>query len=295
MTDKFISPTMDWIYDKDPNWASDTETLYKMGFSKKTLVDAHGYNVFGFNADGVDRLGCTEQDYQDPEILGIGKSSGQWMSLSQKLPLPLPRFLKLKTMFERLCRDKWEVEPDWFTGSVFPQDGRARLYAHLGTDYTVGLHWHDPEDRSDNYFTIKTDVVARLQANGGPDELHFRIVSRSLGSNHEIAEQNVCAPNLNAAQSVLANYVNKYLQPVHRWHLLIVDTPDGAALAAYSTAELDAAEGDRFGDPVVAVRREDALQAVMDSAKTSAVEAMASRGIQSLIGHPAVISSPKLR
>jgi hypothetical protein len=294
MTDKFISPTMDWIYAKDPNWTSNTETLYKLCFAKKTLIDVYGYDAFGFNADGVDRLGCTEQDYQNPEILGIGKTCGEWMSLSQKLPLPLPRFLKLKTVFERLCRDKWEVEPDWFTDYTLPQDGKARLYTHMSTDFHAGLHWYDLEDRSENYFTIRTDAVARLQAEGDPEELHFRIVSRSLGSNHELAEKCVCEPNLPETFSALLNHVDEYLQPVHNWHLRLVDTPDGPALAAYSTAELDDADGDRFADPVVAVRREDALQFVMDNAKTSAVHAMASAGIQNLIGQPAVVRGPKM-
>ncbi|MBY3151427.1 hypothetical protein HFO56_03365 [Rhizobium laguerreae] len=295
MTEKFISPTMDWIYTKDPNWVSDTEALYKLGFSKRSLVDAHGYDVFGFNADGVDRLGCTEQDYENQELLAIGKASGAWMSLSQKLPIPLPRFLKLKTTFESLCRDKWDVEPGWVSGiEHLQQDGKARLYTHFGPDFTVGLHWYDRDDRQDNFFTIRTDVIARLQATGSKRELYFRVSSRSLGSNYQLVEDNVCAPNLPDAFIALLNYVNRHLRPVHNWHIRIVDTPDGAALAAYSTAELETAEGDRFGDPVAALRREDALQAVMDNAKTSAVEAMASAGIQSLIGHPAVIGGPKL-
>jgi hypothetical protein len=294
MSDKFISPTMDWIYAKDPNWTSDTKTLYNMCFSKNSLVDVYGYDVLGFNADGVDRLGCTEQDYQDPEILAIGKRSGQWMSLSQKLPLPLPRFLKLKTAFERLCRDKWEVEPDWFTGYELPRDGKARLLTHMGSDFHAGLHWYDLEDRRDNYFIIRTDVVARLQAKGDPNEVYFRIVSGSLGSDVPLAEKNVCEPNLSEAFSTLLNHINESLQPVHTWHLHIVDSPDGPALAAYSNAELEHADGDRFGDPVDALRREDALQSVMDNAKTSAVAAMASAGIQNLTGNPSVVFTPKI-
>ena len=95
---KFISPTMDWIYARDPKWVSDPETLYKMGFSKRTMIDAHGFDACGFNEQGIDRLGCTEADYRDPLMLAIGKTSGEWMSLSQKLPIPLPRFWKLAPM-----------------------------------------------------------------------------------------------------------------------------------------------------------------------------------------------------
>lgn len=296
MTEKFISPTMDWIYAQDPNWVSDPEVLYKMGFSKRTLVDAHGYDVFGFDADGADRLGCTEQDYRNPEILAIGKTSAAWMSLSQRLPMALPHFLKLKPVFERLCRDRWDVEPGWVSGGIeyLRQDGKARLYTHMGPDFTLGLHWYDLEDQKDNLLTVRTDVIAKLEATGSNRELYFRIASRSPGSNHELVEQCVCAPDLPDAFNALLKHVNRYLKPVHNWHIHVVDTPDGPALAAYSTAELETAVGDRFGDPVVAHRREDALQLVMDNAKTSAVEAMASAGVQSLIGQPAVVRGPKM-
>jgi hypothetical protein len=295
MTNRFISPTMDWIYAKDRNWASDTETLYKLGFSKRTMVDVHGYDIRGFNADGVDRLGCTEQDYKNPQILAIGKTSGEYMSLSQKLPIALPRFLKLKATFEQICRDRWDVEQDWVTGiEELKQDGRIRLYTNLGTDFSIGLHWFDQADQESNFFTIRTDVVAKLLANGSDGELCFRIASRSLGSDYELAETNVRAVDLVEASKSLTNHVGRYLQLTHNWHIHIVDTPDGPALAAYSASELREAGGDRFGQPVAARTREGALQVIMDNAKTSSVAAMASAGINTLIGHPAVVFTPKI-
>jgi hypothetical protein len=296
MTDaKFISPTMDWIYDRNPNWVSDDETMYKLGFAKRTMVDVHGFDAFGFNAEGVDRLGCSRHDYSDLDIMAIGQASGEWMSLSNKLPIQLPKFLKLKPMLERLCRERWEVEPTWVSGiDNLLRDGKKRFYTHMTQDFSIGLHWYDLTDCKDNYLTLTTDVIAKIDSADPVRDLYFRIVSRGQSSDYELAQNPICVSSIEDAFLAVKRHINDHLQPVHSWSIRIVDTPEGPALAAYSAAELKTASGDLFAHSVTARTREDALQMIMDNAKTSAVESMASAGIQQLIGHPAVVRGPRI-
>lgn len=296
MTDaKFISPTMDWIYARDPNWTLDPETVYKMGFAKRTMVDVHGFDVYGFNAEGVDRLGCSRSDYRDPEIMAIGKTSGEWMSLSQKLPIALPHFLKLKPMLEELCRPRWNVEPGWTYGiDNLARDGKVRLYTHLSHDFGIGIHWYDLTDCQDNFLVLKTCVIAKLGSTNPARDIHFRIVSRGQGSDYQQIDHPLCVGSVAGAFLAVKKHMDDHMQPLHSWSIRIVDTPDGPALAAYSAAEMETAAGDSFASSVTARTKEDALQIIMDNAKTSAVESMASAGLQALIGHPAVVRGPRL-
>lgn len=292
---KFISPTMDWVYARNPNWVSDTEALYELGFSKRTMVDVHGFDAFGFNDQGVDRLGCTVDDYRDPLILAIGKTCGEYMSLSQKLPIALPRFWKLAPMMERLCTSRWNVEQKWVAGvKNLPRDGKIRLYSDMGPDFSIGLHWYDLDDRKDNYLTLKTDVIAKLNVTDEAHDIYFRIVSRGQGSGYELVETPLCVSSIADAFQAVKRHIDEHMQPLHAWHIRIVDTPDGPALAAYSASEIETADGDLFASSVTARTKENALQMIMDNAKTSAVETMASAGIQALIGHPAVVRGPRL-
>ncbi|MCV9964853.1 hypothetical protein OIU34_23450 [Pararhizobium sp. BT-229] len=292
--DKFISPTMDWAYARDPNWVTDPEALYKMGFSKRTMVDAYGFDAYGFNEHGIDRLGCTEADYRDPLILALGKTSGEWMSLSQKLPIPLPRFWKLAPMMERLCTSRWDVEQKWVAGvENLPRDGAVRLYTNMGPDFSIGLHWYDLDDRKDNYLTLKTDVIAKLDVTDDERDIYFRIVSCGQGSGYQLVENPLCVSSISDAFQAVKKHIDEHMQPLHAWHIRVVDTPDGPALAAYSTAEKDDTVGDAFAEAVVARTKEDALQIVLDNAKTSSVASMASAGISKLIGHPAVVRGPR--
>jgi hypothetical protein len=291
---KFISPTMAWVYARDPEWVSNSETLFKMGFSKRAMVDVHGFDVFGFNDKGMDRLGCTEEDYRDPLILAIAKTCGDGMSLSNKLPIPLPRFWKLAPMMERLCTSRWDVEQKWVVGfNNLPQDGKVRLYTNMGPEFSIGLHWYDLHDKKDNYFALQTDVVAKRKVTDKSNDIYFRIISRGQGSNYEFVEEVVCVSSVSEAHNSVQNYVDQNMQPLHAWHIQIVDTPEGPALAAYSNSEMDLAKGDAFGNEVVAHTKEDALQSILDNAKTASVANMASIGIENLIGHPAVVRGPR--
>ena len=288
--DKFLSPTMNWAYARDPNWVTDPEALYKMGFSKRTMIDVHGFDVYGFNEQGIDRLGCTEVDYRDPLILAIGKTSGEWMSVSQKLPISLPRFWKLAPMMERLCRSRWDVEQKWIAVvESLPRDGAVRLYTNMGPDFSIGLHWYDLDYRKDNYLTLKTDVIAKQDVTDDERDIYFRIVSCGQGSGYQLVEKPLCVSSIADAFLAVKNHIADHMQPLHAWHIRIVDTPDGPALAAYSAAEKDEAAGDAFAEVVVARTKEDALQIVLDNAKTSSVSSMTSAGISKLIGHPAVV------
>lgn len=173
------------------------------------------------------------------------------------------------------------------------QDDKIRLYTDLGPDFSIGLHWYDTNDCKDNLLSLRTDVIAKLQANGSEGEIPFWIVSISQGSDYQSVENPLCAANLQIAFQSIKQHIDDYMQPLHEWHIHIVDTPDGPALAANSTADRDVSDGDPFGSAIVARTEEDALQFVMNNAKTSAVEAMASAGLLSLIGHPAAAPGPR--
>ncbi|MCZ7861034.1 hypothetical protein O9X98_06410 [Agrobacterium salinitolerans] len=106
-------------------------------------------------------------------------------------------------------------------------------------------------------------------------------------------ETPLCVSSIADAFQAVKRHIDEHMLPLHAWHIRIVDTPDGPALAAYSASEIETADGDLFASSVTARTKENALQMILDNAKTSAVETMASAGIQALIGHPAVVRGPK--
>lgn len=289
----FRSPTMDWIYARDPKWASDREQLYKFQYSTKTMRDVRGYDVYGFDEQGVDRLGCTAADYEDPFIRAIGATCGEWMSLSNRLPTALPRFLLLKPMFEEFCRSRWDVEPEWVHEyRNLPTDGHTRLFTQMGSDFSIGVHWHDQLDGEDNFLILRTDTIAKLEMTDEAREIPFRIVSKTSGSEHELKEAVACASSVSHALKTVREYMALHVDD-HTWTIQIVDTPDGMALRAVSNAELPSTPGHTLDAPVKARTREDALQHVMDTALSSSIARMASAGIQELIGQPVVGLGPR--
>ena len=289
--ENFISPTMQWLYDRNPDWTADREMLYRMGFSKNTMVDVHGFDIRGFNDQGIDRLGCTVEDYGDPEIMEIARMSGQAMSLSNKLVVPLPRFIKLKKVFEHVCRQRWDVEPVWEMGAQQWTDGKKRLHVHLASDLFFGIQWFDRENDRNTYMAVRTDVIARIFS-ATEENFQFRLFSSSEGSGGETVEQVVDTPNVSEVMDILQSHIDMYMQPLVAWNVMIVDTSEGPVLAAYSPAEIVNAEGDRLGEPVRARTREDALRSVMENARSGSVARMASAGIQALATQPAVFIPP---
>lgn len=280
MTDpQFISPTMSWIYDKQPDWTSDRDTLYKMGYSRRTMRDVRGYDIYGFNEAGLDRMGCSRKDYDDPFVAAIGRTCDEWMSLSAKLPFPLPRFLELKQGFETYCRSRWDVVDEWSHDyRSLPKDGRCRLFTQMGGDFSLGLHWFDQLDGKDNFVLIRTDSIALLEAD--PDDIPFRIVSMSSSTEPAFSEDVVCAPSAAVAIEKFDAYVNEHFEGQHAWTIYLVDGTDGPYLAAYSASEKAEADGDLFGLPIRATSREAALRGIMDNAKTTIVSEMASAGLE---------------
>ena len=294
-TTAFISPTMHWLYEKHPDWASDTETLYKLGFSKKTMRDVHGFDVFGFDELGVDRLGCNEASYRDPFIAAVGASCGDYLSLSNKLAVGLPKFLRLKPVLEDLCRERWDIEDDWLPTSVGPKDGKKRFFRQLSPEFAIGIHWFDLDDRRDNYFMLRTDVIAKLASDDTERDLPFRVISYVRGPEHGTLHEDVfCVRHISEARAAIVGHMDEYLQPLHDWQVRIVDSADGPALAAFSRAELEDTHGDDFGGLVTALTKEDALQSVMDNARTSTVKDMAMRGIMEMTGQPVVMKGPRM-
>jgi hypothetical protein len=290
----FISPTMKHLYDADPNWTSDGDRLYKLGFSKRTMVDVYGFDVRGFNETGVDRLGCTAADYDDPLLEDIALMAGDKFSLSRKLSVPLPSFLTLRPVFERLVAQKWDTLAGWTVGfDNLPNDGKKRLFYDLGQELVIGLHWFDELDGRHSYLMVRSDVIAGLGrdlANGG---VPFRLASLSAASRYELVEDVHFAPDASIARAIIQAHIENYLQPIRSWTILMQDTSDGPAIGAYSVAELETVEGDVIMSSVMARTPEEALQSVMDNSRSSALSEMASRGIQSIVGHPAPYREPR--
>jgi hypothetical protein len=290
----FISPTMKHLYDADPNWTSDSEKLYKLGFSKRTMVDVHGFDVRGFNADEVDRLGCTAADYADPVIAEIAGMAGDKFSLSHKLSTPLPRFLTLRPVFERLVGQKWDTVPGWTVGfDNLPNDGKKRLFYDLGQEMVIGLHWFDELDGRHSYLMVRSDVIAALGHDLSYGGVPFRLASISSASRYELVEDVRFAPDAAHARAIISEHIEKHLQPIRSWTILLQDTADGPAVGAYSAAELATVEGDVIMSSVMSRTPEEALQSVMDNSKSSALSMMAARGIQAIVGHPALYRDPR--
>lgn len=289
---KFVSPTMEWLYAENPDWASNEEALYKYGFSKRSLVDVYGFDTFGFDANGRDRLGCTIEDYDDPEILKIAKLVGSRMSLSQRLHTPLTRALKMRPVFEEVCREAWDIETGWLYGhSNFPKDGKKRLYVDVGTDLFIGVHWFDLLDQKDSFCLIKTDVVAAAFANNPDEDISYRIVSVSQASDYEITEQLGSVADIAELRPLLKQHTADHMASVHSWAIYIQESSDGPYFAALSNAELSDADGDLYAATVKAETKAHALAIVRDKARTSAVSEMASLGLQVLDGLESTITS----
>jgi hypothetical protein len=293
-TDRFISPTMQFLYDRDPQWAKDGETLYRYGFSKKTMTDVRGYDVCGFDDKGFDRLGCSVADYDKPIVREIAALAGERFTLSNRLATSLPLFLALGPVFERLCGQKWDTVPGWTFGfDQLPKDGRKHLFYDLQSEFAIGLYWFDEMDERENYFLIQTDVIAKIGHDNPDQGVPFRIVSVSQGSNYETVSNVGFAVNNAQARSMFENHIDQYLQPVRSWTILIQDSADGPVLGAFAASELKEAHGDAFLSPVIARTKEEALQIVMDNSKSGAVKDMASGGMTALIGQPALYRAPR--
>lgn len=228
-------------------------------------------------------MGCSMQDYRDPEIVELAETFAEAMSLSNKLPLALPKMMVLKDVFDDVCRGHWVVEEGAEIGPVeYVEDGRKRLYVCGGNELSIYLHWFDLDDREHNYLGFRTDVIAKLDAVDPENDFAVRVMSATAASKHEWVERSVAFSKADDFSDILERHISEHVAPVHKWTVTIVDGAAGPCLRVFAQAEMPAIEGDVFVAGVLAESRSHALEHIRDNANSGAVATMADRGLQML-------------
>lgn len=288
----FISPTMDWIYGRYAGWTESREMLYELGFSASAQYDVHGFDKAGFNKLGKDRLGCTREDYDNEEILRAGRIFGDTMSLSNKIALPLPKFLKLMPVLRDACRiTGHQMSDGWSVSRVMQCDEIMRMFMFAPGRLVIAMGWRDATNNKDCFVTISDDTVAKFETSDPENDFYFRMAVKTGETGWELVEKIVCSKDLEEASLSIKDFVAEHVSPSPDWLIYIADSHDGPYLAAGGVREMEEANGDIFVGSIKASSKFEALEMVRDRASTNAVREMADLGLAMLA--PEVSKTPR--
>jgi hypothetical protein len=292
----FISPTVEVLYKEVPGWVSNKEMLYVLGFNLATMRDEHGFDVYGFNELGIDRIGCSAKDYERADIgretlalaryncQGSYKPHYSQRILRNPISVPLPTILEVRKGFDDICEANSGSRPIWFDMAGSNSGGlsiRPRASSWFGNNgYTFRYIWY-VEGRE---YEFRVKSAHEDTKSSDSCSLNFIVQIKSPFTNGEDSAFRVRCNEVDEVVGALQKISNAYLLPARDYQLVVVDGERGPKLVASLEAELESVNGDIVGSPIVATSPLDAIERCQNNLKSTFMKQAAINGIKSLSG-----------